>query len=78
MVESVRFEVARVPALVGRRPTGGGLFVTFGSQRMAAEVVSWLAMEREDAVLAKVLGGDCDCAVLRNRGGGSVRKDLWE
>jgi len=65
MVESVRFEVARVPTLVGRRPTGGGLFVTLGSQRISLAVVSWLAIESEDAVLAKVLGGDCDCAVLR-------------
>jgi len=37
-------------------------------------VVSWLAMEREDAVLAKVLGGDCDCAVLREGAEGRIQK----
>jgi len=58
-------EVARVPTVVGRRPTGGGRFVTFGSQRISPGVISSRAIEREEAVLAK--GGDCDCAVLRER-----------
>jgi len=39
--------------------------VTFGSQRISPGVISSRAIEREEAVLAK--GGDCDCAVLRER-----------